>query len=479
MEEIIPQAPVTMHDVLEWIGIYREPDRANVIALLGDDITQFVLYSEKEITSKVKYLAEHRNAGNRVSFNLGTERALRNMTHWAKDFYRVGEVPTLDGQTQREFKEAIDSAGLFAQNREIRKASCESRADKASPGKLKDEKGWHTWEQALVTQLGILIGVAGVPLSYVIREAEHKPGTTYLSKMAESVARFPLTGPDYESDALQVHQIIRSLTVGENAEQWLRELIKYKDGRRDMMALRAHYRGEGNNSRRIAAAEQLHSTLHYKDERALSFTSYISKVKEMFNIFQECGEEYTEQAKLRFLWSSIHSPSLQPTIESIKASLGRDPDSWSFVDAANHIASQIPAKKNGRQLSSVSRRDGNKDSAQSGGDGIRLSYPPDEWRRLSPEMQAKVRAARKAPKGQSTGRHGTGKSKGKPNSDLHSLAQAVKKQTKVIASLTSGAKRPGSDDDGSSSSGPDDAGNSFGGRDSKVSAKQKKKNKTT
>lgn len=98
-----------------------------------------------------------------------------------------------------------------------------------------------------------------------------------------------------------------------------------KNGRLDMKALRAHYRGEGNQSRRIGEAERLRNTLHYKSEGALSFSIFVSKCQHMFNLFEQADEPYTDAMKLRFLTEKVQNIALQPTIEAIKSSVALDP----------------------------------------------------------------------------------------------------------------------------------------------------------
>ena len=65
-----------------------------------------------------------------------------------------------------------------------------------------------------------------------------------------------------------------------------------------MDALRKHYSGEGKTSRRIAVAERIRDTLHYKNERAMSFSAFLDKMQKMFNIFEEEDEVISEQAKV-------------------------------------------------------------------------------------------------------------------------------------------------------------------------------------
>ena len=48
-------------------------------------------------------------------------------------------------------------------------------------------------------------------------------------------------------------------------------------------------------------AERLRESLHYRNERAMSFEVFLSKVQRMFNIFESQKEPMTEDAKVRFL----------------------------------------------------------------------------------------------------------------------------------------------------------------------------------
>jgi hypothetical protein len=49
-----------------------------------------------------------------------------------------------------------------------------------------------------------------------------------------------------------------------------------------MIALRRHFAGEGNSTRRIADAKRLQATLHYKTERALPFSKFLDSLQKIF-----------------------------------------------------------------------------------------------------------------------------------------------------------------------------------------------------
>ena len=63
--------------------------------------------------------------------------------------------------------------------------------------------------------------------------------------------------------------------------------MKKSNGHIDMSDLRAHYQEEGNTTRRIAKDERLCNSLHYRNERGLPFDSYLSKMQQIFTLFEE------------------------------------------------------------------------------------------------------------------------------------------------------------------------------------------------
>ena len=64
----------------------------------------------------------------------------------------------------------------------------------------------------------------------------------------------PLHGANIRADSQRVHQLFKKYLEAEMTEQWIKSLEQHADGRHDMLALREHYQGKGNASRRIASA---------------------------------------------------------------------------------------------------------------------------------------------------------------------------------------------------------------------------------
>ena len=465
-----------MEQALIWIGFDEEAEREQVMGAFGTELEDLLGVSEDDLMEEVKALGNRRSVEDRLHFGLKRAQMWRGVLHWVQDFDRVNASPDLSGSDQLSFRKDIEMSLGRAKIRKDTAKERQSRAQAAMPDKLKDEKSWDTWEAELLNMLNILRGSNGIQLAYIVREKEHEEGTLYDSFDEACIAKARLQGPHFEADAKQVHQIIMTLTIGENAEQWLKEVTKKANGRLDMAALRSHFRGAGNKSRRIAQATQMQKTLHYKNERALPFNVFISKVKKMFNIYDECEESVPETQKLRFLWDSIQDGGLGPTCEAIKASLNRDPKSWTFVDAADHIASQVSAVSKQSNLSSLGRANPTTEGpprtgVMKNGKVFTGSYDRDAWNKLSKSEKDQVISARNG----STG------NKKKPGKQIKALEKKLKEASKKLDQTSRQlsavlGKRNAEDSDASSesSSGGANAGTQFGGQASRTSSTKKR-----
>ena len=188
----------------------------------------------------------------------------------------------------------------------------------ADPGKFKDERKWPDLEPAFVNYLSTIPGSYHVPLSYVVREQEDLDhdrdfGDDFVSEM---IACVPLKGAHFTADSRRVLQLLKNFLVAGTAGQWIKNLAPHADSSRDMLALREHYSGEGNASRRIATADRMRDGLHYKNKRSQTFSIFLDRMQKMFNIYEEEGEEFTENAKLRELFKRVQHPQLQDTVKA-------------------------------------------------------------------------------------------------------------------------------------------------------------------
>ena len=79
--------------------------------------------------------------------------------------------------------------------------------------------------------------------------------------------------------------------------------------------------------------------LHYKNERSLAFSIFLDRMQKIFNIYQEEGEEFTENAKLCELFKWVKHPQLQDTIKALKDRF--DMEGITYTQAANHLTAAV------------------------------------------------------------------------------------------------------------------------------------------
>ena len=322
-------------------------------------------------------------------------------------------------------------------------------------------------------------------MSYVKR-LYPQASVAYGSFNERAIASALLSGDVFQADARKVHQLLKSFLQTESAEQWIKPLARRQSGREDMEALRKHYSGEGNTSRRIADAERLRDTLHYKNERALPFSTFLDKMQKMFNIFHEENEVISEQAKVRMLLKKVEHPQLQDAVGALRVRASMD--GITFTECANHLSalvSELPDNQSSQKISGATTDRPNKDIKRIRGGGANkdnskrkgIHSMPDgsvwtgyysDWATMSSDDKQVVLDTRK--KNKEKKHHGKG-DKGRNVSDVSTKLKDIKSQMSELKRTIASLSKAKPNTDGDESDTPDNAGDSFGGRHSK---KQKK-----
>ena len=466
-----------MIQILHWIGIINPEHRATIIQDCFANFRDLVRLDERNINNMIKELSSRTQADGRI--NLGTKKSklMMGLLHWAKDFGRVSERPTISGLNQDDFLSQLEVAIERADYRSRAADQLSTRAKESDPGPLKSEKEWKDWEQKFTNYAGCHFGSAGVPLSYVIRKNdEPSPSDKSLKFVARTIASAPLSGTAYEHDSLQVHEMLVNFTTGQPSHAWIKSVEKFEDGRRSMKALREHFEGKGNATRNLAEANRLRESLHYKNERSLSFEKFLSMMQEMFNIYSKEDQELSEKAKIDLLFAKVQHQGLQAAIEALRTKEVEGIE-LTYTAAANHLATtvaRLSAITGGRNVSAVGVNSGGGNGIYNADGSIKTGHISN-WRSLSEEDRSKVFEERKrlgVGKKKGGGKSGGGGNDQQAANTLKQLRQQNKKQRRKIKALMK--KSP--DDDGSDSDDEDtaqDAGDQFGGKNSKKKLKFK------
>ena len=468
---------VGMESILQTIGFIKDEERASIIQAGLAEFEDFRYLVEKDIREMADEFGKCTVANGRIVFGLGRTEKLAGVMHWIKDCYRADDVPSHENFSNEALFEALSLAQIRKSDVELVVTNTNKAVD---PGKFKDERKWPEWEKAFVNYLSVIPGISGIPLAYIVREQEEpNEDSIYATFNERVIKRAPLRGQYYIANAKRVHNLLVGFLQGENTENWIRAIAKYQDGRKNMIALRRHYAGEGDSTRRISDAKKIQATLHYKTERALPFNKFLDSFQRMFTIFEEENKSLTERAKVDELLTKVQNSSLSAAVAHLRYQLNTS--GISFTVAANHLnseVSQTPDYQISRKINAINTTGGRGGSGRGGrggrgyqgrgtgrggrsgghgGKGKRSTtyYSTAEWEKPSYEERDKIRKERDK--------------KGEQGGSKRTIPETTTKQltTAIISSLQ---KANASDDNSTIASTPSksstQAGSSFGGKES-------------
>ena len=136
-----------------------------------------------------------------------------------------------------------------------------------------------------------------------------------------------LTGTMFKRDSKHVYQILKELTNGTQAEDWMKEK---SCGRIAMIALQNQYDGTAEGERRMDVAKASLTKLFYRNESTFSFEKYVTKHLTIFNIL----EKYEIPIKVDHLLNKIQcsDKDLQTTIDICRLSHNNN-----FIQVSTYI----------------------------------------------------------------------------------------------------------------------------------------------
>ena len=468
--------------ILKWIGFDKDTDRNSIVEEAFetyDDLKQLV---EKDIhTLSVGFSSRTENNG-RINFGLRRTKRVVAFVHWVQDFERVSLAPSVAGLTKMSFLTALQVATTRDSVRKLMISQADAKSKAASPGPLVNEAMYEDWEPKFLNYLSCILGVRGVPIVYVVRDNVQPTRTgTFADFIEQTIMQAPLNGTAYLADRVTVQHALITFTTGQLSATWIKSLAKFRDGRRSMEALKNHFAGEGNTTRKIARAEQLKISLHYKNESSLKFEVFLTRCQEMYTIYEQNEETMPMEAQIRFLFSKINNAGLDPVIAALKVDIMTKPKgSVTYTMVANHLATAISAlaenKTRGRSISAVTTNGPSKIHDENG--KIKTGTYSD-WYDLSPQekklvgqerSKLGVRPPRRGGGNRNSNQNGNGNARQpfqKQNKDLKAQNQKYKRQIKALK-----RKSDVSEDEDAEKDTEDDAGNHFGGRNSKKGKKE-------
>ena len=127
------------------------------------------------------------------------------------------------------------------------------------------------------------------PLRYVVRSAVVP--VVVVNDFEDRIFQMPITGPDFDLYNRSIYQKLKAFLVSTAGYAWIKRFDKTENGRQAFKAWVGHYNGTGELSKRTALAKSKLESLHYKNERSMSFEHYTELLTKCFSTLDKDIEE--------------------------------------------------------------------------------------------------------------------------------------------------------------------------------------------
>lgn len=477
-------ANLTNAQILTMVGIAPAANRNAIIAdLLSEGLDGLKYMTDEEVRDTCTSYAKRTDGPFPVVLTPVQKQRIKSLVLWVKDSDRVGQDLSFPATTsQAEFRSAISESLERDRRRRSQKKEGESYLDSTFNTKLKSASQWEKWLEELNITLCQIIGVRGVPLTYVIRENDAPNFDAGLPYDEAVINGMTLTGEEYKQDARTVHKIIlKNVHEDSDAYTYIKTLIRHRNGRRDMQALRERYSSDATKQAIINKAKNDLQNLCYKNERSFSFEKFSSKLQKAYDELEDNGRAVNNGDIVDGLWKRIQSADIQLYVASLKIEFQRSPRSYKLIlqDIAAEVGNATPSGNNfggGRGVSATYTKSGpcpKKGVHTSDGSVFIGTYAKDQW--LSESVKPhhdEIREARSQNNGgqiQSRSQKRNINAVKREKKKLKKLKAQVAATKKVIASGDVDVP----DDATTSNTGKhDNAGDAFGGKRTKAKEKE-------
>ena len=155
-----------------------------------------------------------------------------------------------------------------------------------------------------------------------------------------------LTGQEFQQDARTVHKIImKNVHEDSDAYTYIKTLIRHRNGRRDIKALRERYSSDATKQAIINKAKNDLQNLIYKNERSFSFEKFSSKLQKAYDELEDNGRAVNNMDIVDGLWKRIQATDIQLYVASLKVEYQRNPRSYKLIlqDIAAEVGNITPS----------------------------------------------------------------------------------------------------------------------------------------
>ncbi len=490
-----------MHDsdtLLQWIGVTQVGHRAAIIQDMLPTGTGLANLSREDMDG-IMEICSHYNKRNPSNSRFYVSRvvikSLQDLMLYVKDQDHIGlPLGVRDSVDQEHFVQDLIEARERHTRRVELKKNGKALITTDFQTKLKGRSQWERWSIELTSTLNGIIGINGIPLSYVIRSEEESTYEGHASWDQLAVAASPLRGAKFAQDSRIVHQIIfRNIAEESDAYTYVKPNVRLENGRVDYLALCARYDSHSSKETRINEAKKTLQTLQYRNERSMPFEKFVDKFQRAVDDLEAGGRPMHNDDVIDTLWPKIINNEIREFVTALKVDQARNPRGFREIlqDIATEVPKTSPNASFRRNVSEVSSshgqyiRDGNCPHRGVMVDGKMFigNYTGQKWfdESVKPYHAEILEARNKNKKAQgSTNHHKKSINSAKRKlKKLKAKVQVLKEEKrKVAATSKSSEDQERVDSDSSSDESNDKAGAKFGGKRS-VHKKKKKKDRAS
>jgi hypothetical protein len=470
--------------LLTWSRIAAARRAQLTTELFPGGLAELNDYTAEDIKDAAKNFRSHPTVNQRFNVLAISTKRLVQLTLWVKDRVRLGQAVEFDDTTtQPIFVATLEESQQREKIRKERKKNAEELATMKIDPPLKTSTGWDGWKDAIKSALMLAYGSKGVPLLYVIRDDATPTFPAAVGGAAAptweetAIEAAPHTGLDYDADRKTVHLFfMNNISEDSDAHAYIHDLIGRTDGRRDWKALCDRYENEATIQARVNQANKTWEVLVYKNERAMSFEAFSTKLTKALQYFEKAGRPKHDGDVIDWIWRHVQSGEMSQHLSALK--VGQSIHARTSREILQDIAKEVPNLTKGSsfepRISGVEHTSGFTFEGGAPDSGVKTTdgklycgtYSPSRWFSDSIKpYHEQIKEMRE--------KHGRGKSKPRDRETATRKLQQVTQQYDVLKRKLAALKAEGKEEekDVTDDKPTDNAGDAFGGQ---ASMKKKK-----
>jgi hypothetical protein len=255
-----------------------------------------VLETDTDVTEMAKRMTSCTQAERRVLLGTVVIKRLQTLVWWICD-HQKRRLPL------NANKFTVTTMASAAEMKTLRRKMTDSEPSVKALGKFNPDD-FDAHEDAFLNVLAQSYGVLKEPLRYIVRSDTVLDA--FSSNEEERMYQFPLMGGSFELNNQAVYRKLKAFLINSLGWAWIEPHNLAENGQNAYLAWVDHYNGKGKLSKQTAIAKSKLDTLHYRNERSMSFERCTKIMTKCFNMLhKDPDQRYSDRQKVEKLLKAI------------------------------------------------------------------------------------------------------------------------------------------------------------------------------